>query len=123
MEPCGCRKLRDQVNRRLITVGTASISQLGTAGLIAGGSEPAAALARQLAAKWLAGERSDSAWLMTSSGIAWRARPSRYATCDIAGSGPSPLHGTGKGLAKALRAEQVRCGHACRIGAGGQPTG
>jgi hypothetical protein len=63
--------IRDPGNRRLITVGTASVSQLGTAGLVAGGGEPAAALARELAAQWTTGERSDFAWLMTSSGIAW----------------------------------------------------
>ena len=38
-----------------------------TAGLVAGGGEPAAVLARE----WAAGERADFAWLMTSSGIAW----------------------------------------------------
>lgn len=59
--------IRDPENRRLITVGTASVSQLGTAGLIAG----AAALARELAAEWTTGERSDFAWLMRSSGIPW----------------------------------------------------
>ena len=63
--------IRDPRNRRLIAVGTASVSQLGTAGLIAGGGEPAAALARELAAEWPAGERADFAWLMTSSGTAW----------------------------------------------------
>ena len=63
--------IRDPENRRLITVGTASVSQLGTAGLIAGGGAPAAALARELAAEWTTGERSDFAWLMRSSGIPW----------------------------------------------------
>ena len=62
--------IRDPENRRLITVGTASVSQLGTAGLIAGAA-PAAALARELAAEWTTGERSDFAWLMRSSGIPW----------------------------------------------------
>jgi hypothetical protein len=63
--------IRDPENRRRVTVGTASISQLGTAGLAVGGGEPAAALARQLAAEWATGERADFAWLMTSGGIAW----------------------------------------------------
>ena len=63
--------IRDPENRRPITVGTASVSQLGTAGLIAGGGAPAAALARELAAEWTTGERSDFAWLMRSSGIPW----------------------------------------------------
>lgn len=63
--------IRDPENRRLITVGTVSVSQLGTAGLVAGGGEPAAAMARELAAEWTAGERSDFAWLMQSSGIPW----------------------------------------------------
>jgi hypothetical protein len=67
--------IRDPVNRRLITVGTASVSQLGTAGLLAGGSGPAAALARELAAEWPAGEQTDFAWLMTSAGIAWPREP------------------------------------------------
>ena len=44
--------IRDPGNRRLFTVGTASVSQLGTAGLIVGGGAPAAALARELAAEW-----------------------------------------------------------------------
>jgi hypothetical protein len=63
--------IRDPENRRLITVGTASVSQLGTAGLIAGGGAPAAALARELAAEWTSRERSGFAWLMRSSGIPW----------------------------------------------------
>ena len=63
--------IRDPANRRLITVGTVTVSQLGTAGLLAGGGASAAALARELAAEWPAGERSDFAWLMTGSGIAW----------------------------------------------------
>jgi hypothetical protein len=63
--------IRTPENRRLITVGTASISQLGTAGLVAGGGERALALARQLVEEWQTGERSDFAWLMRSSGITW----------------------------------------------------
>jgi len=59
--------IRDPQNRRLITVGTASVSQLGTAGLIAGGSKPAAVLAGELASEWTADERSDFEWLMRSS--------------------------------------------------------
>lgn len=62
--------VRDPGNRRLRTVGAVSVSQLGTAGLLAGGSGPAVALAVELAAEW-PGERSDFAWLMTSSGTAW----------------------------------------------------
>jgi hypothetical protein len=57
--------------RRLITVGTASISQLGAAGLVAGGGERALALARELVEEWQVDERSDFAWLMRSSGITW----------------------------------------------------
>lgn len=63
--------VRDPGNRGLMTVGAVSVSQLGTAGLVAGGGGPAAALARELAAEWTAGERADFEWLMTSSGIAW----------------------------------------------------
>jgi hypothetical protein len=59
--------IRDPGNRRLITVGAVPVSQLGTAGLLAGGGEPAAALARELAAEWPAGERSDFAWLVSSA--------------------------------------------------------
>jgi len=61
--------IRAPENRRLITVGTTSISQLGTAGLVAGGGEKALALARELAAEWQASERSDFGWLMRSSGV------------------------------------------------------
>ena len=42
--------IRDLGNRRLITVGAVSVSQLGTAGLLVGGGE-AVALARELAAE------------------------------------------------------------------------
>jgi hypothetical protein len=42
--------IRDPGNRRRITIGAVSVSQLGTAGLLAGGGGPAAALARELAA-------------------------------------------------------------------------
>jgi hypothetical protein len=63
--------IRAPENRRLVTVGTASISQLGTAGLVAGGGERALALARQLVEEWQTEERSDFGWLMRSSGIAW----------------------------------------------------
>ena len=65
------RMIRDPGNRQLITVGTVSVSQLGTAGLLAGGGTPAAALAREVAAQWPAGERSDFAWLMKNAGITW----------------------------------------------------
>jgi hypothetical protein len=63
--------VRHAGNRRLITVGTVSVSQLGTAGLLAGGGGPAAALAWELAAEWPAGERDDFEWLMAGCGIAW----------------------------------------------------
>ena len=63
--------IRAPDNRRLMTIGSTSISQLGTAGLVAGGGEAALALAKQLVAEWQAGERSDFAWLMRSSGITW----------------------------------------------------
>jgi hypothetical protein len=58
-------------NRRLITVGTTSVSQLGTAGLVAGGSQRALALATELVGEWERDEQSDFAWLMRSSGITW----------------------------------------------------
>jgi len=61
--------IRDPGNRRLITAGAVSISQLGAAGLIAGGAESTSALAWKLAGEWTAGEQSDFAWLMRSSGI------------------------------------------------------
>ena len=63
--------IRDPSNRRLITIGTVSVSQLGTAGLVAAGGEPATALARELAAEWPPADQSDFALLMTSSGAAW----------------------------------------------------
>lgn len=61
--------IRDPGNRRLITVGGVSVSQLGAAGLLAGGGGPAAALARELVAGWPAGERSDVEWLVACSGL------------------------------------------------------
>ena len=63
--------IRSPENRQLITVGTTSVSQLGTAGLIAGGSEEAIDLAAELVREWRRDEQSDFAWLMKSSGIAW----------------------------------------------------
>jgi len=63
--------IRAPENRRLMTVGTTSISQLGTAGLVADGGETAVALAAELAGEWPRDEQSDFAWLMRSSGIAW----------------------------------------------------
>jgi hypothetical protein len=63
--------IRAPENRRLMTVGTTSISQLGTAGLVADGSETAVALAAALAGEWTPDERSDFAWLMRSSGVTW----------------------------------------------------
>lgn len=53
--------IRDPENGRLIAVGTVSVPQMGTAGLIAGDGEPAAALAQELAAEWAADERADFA--------------------------------------------------------------
>lgn len=64
--------IRAPENRRLITIGTASISQLGAAGLVAGGGEGALALAQELASEWPTDEKSDFAWLLRSSGITWR---------------------------------------------------
>ena len=63
--------IRAPENKRLITVGTTSVSQLGTAGLVAGGGERALALARELVEEWQSDERSDFAWLMRSSGVPW----------------------------------------------------
>ena len=63
--------IRAPENRRLTTVGATSVSQLGTAGLVAGGSERALALARKLAEEWESDEQSDFAWLMRSSGVTW----------------------------------------------------
>jgi hypothetical protein len=63
--------IRAPENRRLLTVGTASISQLGTAGLVAGGSESAVALAVKLVGEWQRDEQSEFAWLMRSSRINW----------------------------------------------------
>ena len=63
--------IRAQENRQLVTVGTTSVSQLGTAGLIAGGSKKAIDLAAELVQEWHRDEQSDFAWLMKSSGIVW----------------------------------------------------
>ena len=63
--------VRAPENKRLITIGTASISQLGAAGLVAGGGESALALARELVEEWQTDEQSDFAWLMRSSGTTW----------------------------------------------------
>ncbi len=63
--------IRAPGNRRLMTVGTTSVSQLGTAGLVAGGSQRALALATDLVGEWEPDEQSDFAWLMRSSGITW----------------------------------------------------
>jgi hypothetical protein len=63
--------IRARENRQLMTVGTASVSQLGTAGLIAGGSKKAVDLAAELVQEWHRDEQSDFAWLMKSSGIVW----------------------------------------------------
>ena len=64
--------IRDPPNRRLITIGPVSVSQLGTAGLVAAGAEPTPALARELAAEWPPADQSDFARLMTSSGAPGR---------------------------------------------------
>ena len=63
--------IRARENRQLMTVGTTSVSQLGTAGLIAGGNKKAIDLAAELVQEWHLDEQSDFAWLMKSSGIAW----------------------------------------------------
>jgi hypothetical protein len=63
--------IRAPENRRLITVGSTSVSQLGAAGLVAGEGERALAVARELVEEWQSDERSDFAWLMRSSGIMW----------------------------------------------------
>jgi hypothetical protein len=55
--------------RRLITVGAVSISQLGAAGLVAGGGETSLAVARELVDEWQADEQSHFAWLMKSYGV------------------------------------------------------
>jgi hypothetical protein len=60
--------IRDPANRRLITIGPVTVSQLGTAGLVAAGGEASMSLARELAAEWPPGDQSDFARLMTSSG-------------------------------------------------------
>jgi hypothetical protein len=65
--------IRAQKNRQLMTVGTTSVSQLGAAGLIAGGSKKAIDLAAELVQEWHRDKQSDFAWLMKSSGIAWPA--------------------------------------------------
>ena len=63
--------IRAPENRQLMTVGSTSISQLGTAGLVADGSETAIALAAELVGEWQRDEQSDFAWLMRSSGVTW----------------------------------------------------
>ena len=63
--------IRAPQNRRLMTVGTTSISQLGAAGLVADGSETAVALAAELVGEWRPDEQSDFARLIRRSGIPW----------------------------------------------------
>jgi hypothetical protein len=63
--------IRSPENTQLMTVGTTSVSQLGVAGLVAGGSERALTLASELVGEWQHHAQSDFAWLMRSSGIAW----------------------------------------------------
>jgi hypothetical protein len=65
--PQAAALIGDPANQRLTTVGTVTISQLGAAGLIAGGSQPAAALARDLAAQWPVYQQADFAWLIASA--------------------------------------------------------
>jgi hypothetical protein len=63
--------IRAPENTNLMTVGTTSVSQLGVAGLVAGGSEGALTLASELVGEWQHDAQSDFAWLMRSSGITW----------------------------------------------------
>lgn len=63
--------IRAPANRRLMTVGTTSVSQLGAAGLVAGGGERALAVAKELVEEWQSDERSDFVWLMRTSGVTW----------------------------------------------------
>jgi hypothetical protein len=63
--------IRARQSRRLMAVGTTSIAQLGTVGLVAGDSETAVALDAELVGAWQHGEQSDFAWLMRSAGITW----------------------------------------------------
>jgi hypothetical protein len=63
--------VRFQGNRRRMTVGVTSVSQLGTAGLVAGGSKEAIGLAAELVHEWHRDEQTDFARLMKGSGIAW----------------------------------------------------
>jgi len=63
--------IRAPENTQLMTIGTTSVSQLGVAGLVAGGSERALTLASELVGEWQGDAQSDFAWLMRSSGITW----------------------------------------------------
>ena len=63
--------IRAPENRRLMTVGSTSISQLGAAGLVADGSPTAVTLAAELVGEWQSDEQSYFAWLMRSAGIPW----------------------------------------------------
>jgi hypothetical protein len=63
--------IRAPENTQLMTVGTTSVSQLGVAGLVAGGSQSALTLASELVGEWHRDTQSDFAWLMRSSGITW----------------------------------------------------
>jgi hypothetical protein len=78
--------IRDPANRRLITIGPVSVSQLGTAGLIAAGAEPTTALARELAAEWPPADQSDFARLMISSGAVWPPPPAHKTMWATSGS-------------------------------------
>ena len=63
--------IRAPEHRQLRAAGNTSVSQLGAAGLVAGGTQGARALAAELAREWDPGEQSDFAWLMKSSGMTW----------------------------------------------------
>jgi hypothetical protein len=63
-----------------------SVSQLGTAGLVAAGGEPTTALARELAAELPPADQSDFARLMTSSGAAWPPPPAHKTMETTSGS-------------------------------------
>jgi hypothetical protein len=67
--PLAAALIRDPASQRVTVVGAVTVSQLGAAGLIAGGGGPAAALARELAARWPPGQQADFAWLVAGATI------------------------------------------------------
>ena len=75
--------IRSPQNRRIKTAGSTSISQLGTAGLVADGSETAVALAAELVGEWRRDEQSDFAWLMRISGITWPPAQTRVGAARV----------------------------------------